>query len=253
MANDLLFKGVRGATALTVVAGAVGAMLFSASAWSARRDVPSNPPHWNPAAEYDTANQYVTFRAISDRMVKQGVFVSAWWTQNEAPSFISNDGPWKLVGHAWVVHPDGSMTVEVAPRWHPSGAYPGGSVISLNTNGTVKCFMSKNWTQGDNPAEPLDEYGWSPWEPLDTCPVGETTPAPPGEDGTPGTPPDTTPDPTPGTPPGTTPDPTPGTPPGTTPDPTPGTPPDTTPDPTPGTPPGTTPDPTPGTPPGTTP
>lgn len=204
MASELLFKesrmhrAVRFAVGMAL-AGAASAMLLTAPVWSNVGDTAANAKPWDTGTTYSTMGRYVTYRATVGGQVKEATFVSAWWTQGDRPSFTSNDGPWKMVGAAKIIDAGGNATVEITPPWYAATAYTGGSIVSVNVNGAVRCFKAKYWTQGFEPTQQVEHDWQTPWEALATCPTGTQTPAEqPPPPSTPDTPASTQPSQNPG-------------------------------------------------------
>lgn len=160
---------LRLALAIVIAAGA-GALILTAPVFSAADNSPVNAAAWNATTAYAAANQYVTYRAVVDGQTKEGVFVNAWWTQGDAPSFIDNDGPWKLVGHARVVGADGSMSVDLAPAWNATTAYTGGTIVSATAQSQLRCFKAKYWNRSADPTQTVEHDWQTPWETLASCP-----------------------------------------------------------------------------------
>lgn len=159
----------------TILAACASAMILTAPVWSSGATSPTNAPAWRATTTYANANQYVTFRATVDGTTKEGVFVNAWWTQGESPSFTSGDGPWKLVGHAQVIAADGSATPDLAPRWNAATAYTGGTVVSAVIQGATRCFKAKYWNRDTAPGASV-QFDWqTPWEALASCPTADTS------------------------------------------------------------------------------
>ncbi|WP_141100689.1 glycoside hydrolase family 19 protein [Roseateles aquatilis] len=137
---------------------------------------------WSADTTYASAGQRVTYRATVDGVVKQAVFVNAWWTRGDAPSFTSNEGPWKRVGAAQIVDGAGTVSIELTPPWYASTAYTGGMIVAVGAPASISCFKAKYWTQGFNPATAVAHEWETPWERLAACPDGTTAPITPSSD-----------------------------------------------------------------------
>lgn len=138
---------------------------------------------WSASTTYATAGTFVTYRATVNGQLKQATFINAWWTQGDAPSFVSSDGPWKQVGAVQLIQADGSSTVEAAPPWFATAAYVGGSVVTVDTSAGRQCYKSKYWTQGFDPTTAVSQPWETPWEALAACPAAPSTPSSGNADG----------------------------------------------------------------------
>lgn len=160
---------VAAALATNVVMG-LGMTLATAAPTEVGKSAATAQP-WSATTTYDTAGTYVTYRATVNGQVKQATFINAWWTQNEAPSFVSSDGPWKQVGTVQLIQADGSSTVEAAPPWFATAAYTGGSVVVVDSPSGRHCYKAKYWTQGFDPTTSVSQPWETPWESLAACPA----------------------------------------------------------------------------------
>ncbi|MBB3193283.1 glycoside hydrolase family 19 protein [Roseateles terrae] len=164
--------------AAVMLNGALGlGMTLATAAPTAAASSASTAQPWSASTTYATAGTFVTYRATVNGQLKEATFINAWWTQGDAPSFVSSDGPWKQVGAVQLIQPDGSATVEAAPPWFGTAAYVGGSVVTVDTSSGRQCYKAKYWTQGFDPTTAVSQPWETPWEALAACPAAPTRPS----------------------------------------------------------------------------
>ena len=111
---------------------------------------------WNVGTTYATAGTQVTYNYED----KYGVFVNAWWTKGDTPSFSSGSGPWKIVKRT-SSSGDVLTVADVIDTWNMDSVYVGGSLVSGSTG---ECYEAKYWTKGNDPEEAVT-YDWeTPWQ-----------------------------------------------------------------------------------------
>ena len=127
---------------------------------------PSHIASWNSDTTYDLPGNAVKYINNS----QCGVFVNAWWTHGNEPSFVpSSSNPWKIEE---LMEADCStVIVNNVTDWDENGEYNGGSFVMYES----QCYKPRYWTKGDVPV-PNPEHFWdTPWE-TSSCDIPELVP-----------------------------------------------------------------------------